>query len=330
MNDKKVVFYSWQSDTDKKTNNYFIKSALEKALKRLNKETESEVSLDSDTRGVSGSGNIVDTIFRKIQSSNIFLCDVTSVGIVYNSPNSPQKKVSNSNVMIELGYAVKTLGWERIICISNLHYGTPQELPFDIRSNRISTFYCSPDADNEQKKKSQQSLSNLIYSAVKLTLDDYDNILLRVKKDDFIEYDREIFRKIREIFPEEIVNDLTKQILSKGNINNFQYKEIEELAEFRNSLENWFIDEDLRIEFDFFVKTLIELYKAVKTWSSRIEEHNKNCNEARQRFGAWRYIDHKGFSEEKERESIKIRNKTKSMKDSYQKFRFLIKIRLLI
>ena len=181
------------------------------------------------------------------------------------------------------------MGWERIICISNLHYGTPQELPFDIRSNRISTFYCSPDADNEQKKKSQQSLSNLIYSAVKLTLDDYDNILLRVKKDDFIEYDREIFRKIREIFPEEIVNDLTKQILSKGNINNFQYKEIEELAEFRNSLENWFIDEDLRIEFDFFVKTLIELYKAVKTWSSRIEEHNKNCNEARQRFGAWRF-----------------------------------------
>ncbi len=326
MNDKKIVFYSWQSDTDKKINNYFIRDALKEALKKLNRETESEVSFDSDTRGVSGSGNIVDTIFRKIQSSNIFLCDVTSVGTVYNS----SKKVSNSNVMIELGYAVKTLGWERIICISNLHYGVLEDLPFDIRANRISTFCCSPDADNEQKKKSQQSLSNLIYSAVKLTLDDYDNILLRVKKDDFIEYDKKIFDKIEEIFPEEIVNNLTKQILNKGVIENFHYKEIENLFVFKKSPKNWFIDEDLRIEFDFFVKTLIELYKAVKTLSSRIEEHNKNCNEALQKFGTWRYIDHKGFSEEKNRESIEIRNKTKSMKDSYQKFRFLIKIRLLI
>jgi len=50
------------------------------------------------------------------------------------------RKTPNPNVPIELGYAVKTLGWERVICVVNGDYCNIEHLPFDIRNNRASVY----------------------------------------------------------------------------------------------------------------------------------------------------------------------------------------------
>lgn len=42
--------------------------------------------------------------------------------------------------MYELGFAVRSLGWDRIICICNQGYWNVETLPFDISTHRIITY----------------------------------------------------------------------------------------------------------------------------------------------------------------------------------------------
>lgn len=106
-----VIFYSWQSDTDVKKNKYFIKDALEKAIKNLNSEIKIEDSerdefeLDHDTSGIPGSPEIVATILKKIDDCGISVADLTFVADVKNKHG-----VSNPNVLTERGYASKSVG----------------------------------------------------------------------------------------------------------------------------------------------------------------------------------------------------------------------------
>ena len=37
----------------------------------------------------------------------------------------------NANIGIELGYAAHALTFDRVVCVFNRHYGTPERLPFD-------------------------------------------------------------------------------------------------------------------------------------------------------------------------------------------------------
>jgi hypothetical protein len=138
MKNSKSVFYSWQSDLPNKLNRYAIKNALKAALKKTSSKKNIQLLFDEATRGVSGSPNIPKTIFKKIQKSSIFICDISTI-----NDKAPKefRKVGNPNVMIELGYAIALLGWERIILLFNKAYGTfPDDLPFDIDRHRIMDF----------------------------------------------------------------------------------------------------------------------------------------------------------------------------------------------
>lgn len=50
------------------------------------------------------------------------------------------RKTPNPNVMIELGYAIKSLDWDRIILLYDKDFGEIEELPFDINHRRITSF----------------------------------------------------------------------------------------------------------------------------------------------------------------------------------------------
>ena len=49
-------------------------------------------------------------------------------------------QIPNPNVMFELGFAVRSLGWDRVICICNEEYGDVETQPFDISKHRIITY----------------------------------------------------------------------------------------------------------------------------------------------------------------------------------------------
>ncbi len=126
------IFYSWQSDLPNNTNRGFIQDCLEKAIKHLTQEkVHLEIAVDRDTKGVSGTPDIASSIFSKIDNATVFIADIS----IINSQSS-DRKTPNPNVLIELGYAAKTLSWNNIISIFNTEFGMVEELPFDLRFRR--------------------------------------------------------------------------------------------------------------------------------------------------------------------------------------------------
>lgn len=143
------IFWSWQSDTPQNAGRHFVRDVIADLARSLNGEDETEdaerpetdgelgeqladdgrVEIDHDTQGVGGSPPIADTILRKIREAAVLVADVTPIAIT-----TAGKRVPNPNVMIELGYAMKVLGHERIVLVMNSAEGAALKyLPFDLR-----------------------------------------------------------------------------------------------------------------------------------------------------------------------------------------------------
>ncbi|MGB8192315.1 MAG: hypothetical protein WCF67_10375, partial [Chitinophagaceae bacterium] len=133
------IFYSWQSDLPKLTNLNAIRQVLRDASSMIESEIEDiRIEIDEATRDLPGSPNIPKAIFGKISASDIFVCDVTTIN---TNTSADLRRVPNPNVLIELGYAVATLGWDRIIMLFNTVHGNfPNDLPFDIDRHRATKF----------------------------------------------------------------------------------------------------------------------------------------------------------------------------------------------
>ena len=146
------VFYSWQSDLPNSSNRSFIEKALQDAVKSIRNDDYIEVEpvVDRDTAGVPGSPDIASTIFAKIEQAHVFVCDVS----IINS-GSESRLTPNPNVLIELGYAIRTLGSERIIMVMNTAFGAPEHLPFDLRMRRVTT-YSMPEGSTEKAPERKQ------------------------------------------------------------------------------------------------------------------------------------------------------------------------------
>lgn len=123
------LFYSWQSDNVEQKK--LIRKALTRSKTNLTKKGI-KLEIDSDARDEPGSPYIPHSIFHKIKESQIFLADVT---LVFKGINRKSVLSPNPNVLVELGYAISELGWNRIIPVLNVNNHTPEDLPFDIRQH---------------------------------------------------------------------------------------------------------------------------------------------------------------------------------------------------
>lgn len=148
------IFYSWQSDHPNSTNRGFIEKALEDAAKsvRTDGSLAIEPVIDRDTRGLPGAPDIVHSIFEKIEQAAIFVCDVSIV-----SDQTAKRATPNPNVLIELGYAFRSLGHQRVILVMNTAYGGVEKLPFDLRHRRILTYEMSEMATDKAAKRRELS-----------------------------------------------------------------------------------------------------------------------------------------------------------------------------
>ena len=129
----KTVFYSWQSDLPSSTNRNYIEACINEAIYKINRNDDYivDLNLDRDTKGIAGTPDIVNSIFKKIDKCDIFIADISIINNL-----SEGRKTPNPNVLLELGYASKVLGWDEIICLFNTSYGKIEELPFDLRFRR--------------------------------------------------------------------------------------------------------------------------------------------------------------------------------------------------
>jgi hypothetical protein len=168
-----TIFFSWQVDTDPKTGRNLIERALERAVGSIGDDTSvdeavRDLAVDRDTRGVAGTPPIVETIFRKIDAAAAFVPDLTFVGKRRDDRPSP-----NPNVLIEYGWALKSLGHLRIVPMMNTHYGepTPTDMPFDMRHLRNPIQYnCPPDTDEATVKRVKAKLARQIETAIRAVL----------------------------------------------------------------------------------------------------------------------------------------------------------------
>ena len=230
-----TVFYSWQSDI--KENRYFIQKCLDKAKKEIEQKgnfLNLEINIDKDTKDKSGSPSITETIFDKIDKSDIFICDVSIVNrTLCNKRISP-----NPNVLVELGYAAHLLSWDRIICINNLNNSQIEELPFDIRGHRISK-YNSQNADCEKK------LTELLVRAIKSIIENYDNILVEQSKNSYKKHDEKIYEQLIRLCSQAILDESISFAVNNLQTTKYYYDVWDSLGQFYESTINCFINNEI-------------------------------------------------------------------------------------
>ncbi|MBN1908423.1 MAG: hypothetical protein JW818_01675 [Pirellulales bacterium] len=168
-----AVFYSWQDDQPNETCRYFIRGAAQKAVHRIASESIVQESprLDHDTKGQSGIPGIADTIFSKIEKAAVFLGDVTFVGKTKVLTGTVKEKMlPNPNVLVELGYAARSIGWERIVCVFNDFYGSIDDQIFNLKHRRNPICYrLGPDEKNSIVQQ-RDCLSARIEEAIRSVL----------------------------------------------------------------------------------------------------------------------------------------------------------------
>lgn len=147
-----TVFFSWQSDTRAAANRTLIEAALERAVSELRSDATINVQpvVDRDTMAKAGSPDIGATIFEKIEKCGAFVADVS----IINS-GSGERPSPNPNVLIEVGYALKAVGPSRMILVQNLTFGSPEDLPFDLRQKRVLTYESAEDATNRSTERAK-------------------------------------------------------------------------------------------------------------------------------------------------------------------------------
>ena len=164
-----IVFYAWQSDAPRRINKDFIREAAQLSIQEITTEAGLEDSprLDHDTDGVAGMPEIASTIFNKIGNCDVFLADVTLVGNIERK--NKNKKTPNPNVLLELGYAAARIGWDRLICVMNEHYGVADEQIFDIRHRRFPIRYTlAPDSSKDQAEAARKKLTRSLGEAISM------------------------------------------------------------------------------------------------------------------------------------------------------------------
>ncbi len=159
---KPSVFYAWQSDRPRAITRDLIRFCAAEATSVLaSTATLTDAPrLDHDTQSKSGTPPIAQTIFQKIKTSAVFIADVTFTNDIKDNSGKIQKRTCNDNVMIELGYAAATIGWERIILVMNEHYGSTSYLPFDLRNHRFPILYrLGPESQKSCEKQLIEQLT---------------------------------------------------------------------------------------------------------------------------------------------------------------------------
>ena len=149
------IFYAWQSDRLANLCRSLIRTVLDAASNQLKDSLaiedaprRVEVEIDQDTQGEPGSPSVAATIFCKIKKSDAYVADLTFTSCRESESGAP---VPNPNVLLEYGYALRSLGEQRIIAVFNEEFGKCDDLPFDLRHKRRPIMYRTSAAESDEQ-----------------------------------------------------------------------------------------------------------------------------------------------------------------------------------
>jgi len=171
------LFWSWQSETPQRVGRILVRDALREAIEQLQLTAEIDeperdaTQIDHDPERGSGSVARVNAILKSIDAADVFVADVTGVGKVGSGadiqPDSVGHRLINSNVAMELGYALRALSDLKVIVVFNAHYGWQDELPFDVRHRDDAIPYSlTPNAGRPEIELERKKLSTRLVTAI--------------------------------------------------------------------------------------------------------------------------------------------------------------------
>jgi len=253
------IFYSWQSDLPNIKNRSLIENGIKKATQLLLSDCPkvTEFKIESDSRNELGTPDLAITIFNKIDLCDIFIADISII-----NQESSKRLVPNPNVLLELGYAAKTIGWSNIICLYNREFANVEALPFDIRSRKPIVYDTSEDVEQSKQKLVallKSSISDIVnnrildkkeYTITKRNVDlgmqsvliDFCRLLFETKEN---KMDRYNYPKLLHSTIEDINRYLTDKIFLGFHLYKDIQLNIKEFIEFFNDkIETYFLSEN--------------------------------------------------------------------------------------
>jgi len=158
-----TVFYCWQSGPPQNHGRHLIREALDQASDRLSRDAQLpfKVEIDSDTFNETGMCDIPATILKKLEKADAVVADLTFV-----AKTDDDKYCSNPNVLFELGFAFRSIGPERLICVMNEKHGPRQEQIFDLAHRRHPITFTSP-GESSSRNRVIDKLSNDLEAALR-------------------------------------------------------------------------------------------------------------------------------------------------------------------
>ncbi|WP_223599829.1 hypothetical protein [Chryseobacterium sp. GVT01B] len=231
------IFYSWQATTEGKYNRFFIKKAIEEAIKSIYKLPDFmdiEYELLEGTSGSSGSVSPAHEILdKRIPNCDIFISDLTLTNTppsdVRKEPNFAEflkylKLSPNPNVLLEYGIAYNEIGVENIIAVINEEYGSLKEvgieLPFDIKHLRFPISYSYNALDTNKNIILEKLVKSLIEAITTTTI-----FTLKTRKNKyrpFISWYEwaEVWRPFNKYHKNELISNLISTIQNSITIEN--------------------------------------------------------------------------------------------------------------
>ena len=296
------LFYSWQSDI--KHQKSIIEKSINMVLEKI-KEENIMIDLDQDTKDKPGSVDIAQEIWNKINSASIFIGDITfiNVNIFFKFFSLfkliPRRKLPNPNVLLELGFAARKLGWERIILIFNKKYGEINELPLDLNHHRVL-----PYSGNIKE------LGNDIYKSIKEIIPLGDKIINRDRDE---EHDIAVFNRIMKDIPEENLEDLFSLIIANKR---YKYDDTRFILDTNSKInlpKNTFINEEIQKKaYDFgYSLDLLSSFMAINFFPDKRDV----------KFGQLRNFESKPYPECYELLDNLLNELSSLMQDAFSKFR---------
>jgi hypothetical protein len=145
-----------------------ILSAAKAACERISADPMNDwtVTVDHGAQGVLGMCDIPKEILSKIRKCDIFLADLTLVG-----KTDAGKKLPNSNVVFELGYAAKKLGFTPLVGVVNEEFGEIEGQVFDIKRRACLKYNTSKATRQAQLDKTAAMLSKKLEAIFRDTID---------------------------------------------------------------------------------------------------------------------------------------------------------------
>ena len=260
MKQKYTIFYSWQNDTD--GDRQYVRNVLQNSVVAIKKELDIEIQIDSDSRDEDGEKSIDVAILKKIENCDFFVCDVTPVGKLHPS-DEVYKELPNPNVMLELGFAIGNIGWERCILVWNTLRGAQQNAPFDIRNHITTGYEFSKDMSKEDLKNKGLHLKSVLKGKIVR----YDEILAKQQLDLQGKLDYRVYRHWQQIAPFDKLKNSVDRFFSNMAYFDVDFNMWDQLQyEYRNTIEFHFADEELSTSMDELVTNIANMAMFAATY----------------------------------------------------------------